>query len=76
MEFVQGETLKFALGKSSHTALLQVFEEQHKIFLHAAKNTASNHPELYSGFTFLLIYDSPLQSSTQVGIALYSFGYV
>ena len=36
--------LKFkgSIPKSPHTASLQVFEEQPKIFLHAANNTASN----------------------------------
>ena len=36
--------LKFkgSIHKSPHTASLQVFEEQPKIFLHAANNTASN----------------------------------
>ena len=33
---------KGSIPKSLHTASLQVFEEQHKIFLHAANNTASN----------------------------------
>ena len=36
--------LKFkgSIPKSPHTASLQDFEEQNKIFLHAANNTASN----------------------------------
>ena len=33
---------KGSIPKSLHTASLQVFEEQHKIFLHAANSTASN----------------------------------